>query len=45
VLYYRKDILAAAGKTPPKTWAQLEQDAETVAPRYGLQGYATQLAP
>ncbi|HEY1823459.1 MAG TPA: ABC transporter substrate-binding protein [Trebonia sp.] len=45
VLYYRKDILAKAGKAPPKTWAQLAADAKTVAPRYGLQGYATQLAP
>jgi multiple sugar transport system substrate-binding protein len=45
VLYYRKDILAKAGKLPPATWAQLEQEAETVAPRYGLQGYAGQLAP
>jgi multiple sugar transport system substrate-binding protein len=45
VLYYRKDILAKAGKLPPKTWAQLEQQAKTVAPRYGLQGYASQLAP
>jgi multiple sugar transport system substrate-binding protein len=45
VLYYRKDILAKAGKLPPATWAQLEEQAKTVAPRYGMQGYATQLAP
>jgi multiple sugar transport system substrate-binding protein len=45
VLYYRKDILAKAGKLPPTTWAQLEGQAETVAPKYGLQGYAGQLAP
>jgi multiple sugar transport system substrate-binding protein len=45
VLYYRKDILGAAGKLPPKTWAQLAEQAETVAPKYGLQGYAGQLAP
>ena len=45
VLYYRKDILAKAGKQPPKTWAQLEAQAKTVAPKYGLQGYAGQLAP
>ena len=45
VLYYRKDILAKAGKLPPVTWAQLAEQAETVAPRYGLQGYAGQLAP
>ncbi|HEX7165042.1 MAG TPA: ABC transporter substrate-binding protein [Trebonia sp.] len=45
VLYYRKDILAKAGKQPPKTWAQLEEEAKTIAPRYGMQGYAGQLAP
>ena len=45
VLYYRKDILAKAGKRPPTTWAQLAEQAKTVAPRYGMQGYATQLAP
>jgi multiple sugar transport system substrate-binding protein len=45
VLYYRKDILAKAGKQAPKTWAQLVAQAKTVAPKYGLQGYAGQLAP
>ncbi len=45
LLYYRKDILARAGKQPPRTWAQLEELAKTVAPRYGLQGYAGQFAP
>jgi multiple sugar transport system substrate-binding protein len=45
VLYYRKDILAKAGKQPPKTWAQLQQLAETVAPEYGLAGYAGTFAP
>jgi trehalose/maltose transport system substrate-binding protein len=41
LLYYRKDILAKAGVDgPPTTWAQLENLAKTVAPRYGLQGYA-----
>jgi multiple sugar transport system substrate-binding protein len=45
LLYYRKDILAMAGKRPPRTWAQLENLAKTVAPRYGLQGYAGQFAP
>jgi multiple sugar transport system substrate-binding protein len=44
-LYYRKDILAKAGKQPPRTWAQLQQLAETVAPRYGLGGYAGTFAP
>ena len=45
LLYYRKDILAKAGKQPPKTWAQLEKLAETVAPKYGLYGYAGTFAP
>jgi multiple sugar transport system substrate-binding protein len=44
-LYYRKDILAKAGKQPPRTWAQLQQLAETVAPRYGLDGYAGTFGP
>src|SRR6516165_2914929 len=45
LLYYRKDILAKAGLQPPRTWAQLRQLAETVAPRYGLYGYAGTFAP
>jgi multiple sugar transport system substrate-binding protein len=45
LLYYRKDILAKAGKQPPRTWAQLQQLAETVAPEYGLYGYAGTFAP
>ena len=28
LLYYRKDILAKAGKQPPRTWAQLQQLAD-----------------
>ncbi len=45
LLYYRKDVLAKAGKQAPRTWAQLANLARTVAPRYGLQGYAGQFAP
>src|SRR6516164_11069376 len=45
LLYYRKDILAKTGLQPPKTWAQLQRLAETVAPRYGLYGYAGTFAP
>ena len=45
LLYYRKDILAKAGKQPPRTWAQLQQLAKTVAPEYGLYGYAGTFAP
>jgi multiple sugar transport system substrate-binding protein len=40
LLYYRKDILAAAHRKPPTTWAQLEQLSQTVAPKYHLNGYA-----
>ena len=45
LLYYRKDILAKAGKQPPRTWAQLQQLAKTVAPKYSLDGYAGTFAP
>jgi multiple sugar transport system substrate-binding protein len=45
LLYYRKDILAKAGDQPPRTWSQLRELAETVAPKYGLGGYASQFAP
>src|SRR5215475_1974383 len=45
LLYYRKDVLAKAGQQPPRTWAQLRQLARTVAPRYGLYGYAGTFAP
>jgi len=45
LLYYRKDILAKAGKQPPRTWAQLAELARTVAPKYGLDGYAGTFAP
>jgi multiple sugar transport system substrate-binding protein len=43
LLYYRSDILRAAGVKPPGTWAQLSRLARTVAPRLGLHGYGTQL--
>jgi multiple sugar transport system substrate-binding protein len=45
LLYYRKDILAKAGQQPPRTWAELQRLAKTVAPRYGLYGYAGTFAP
>ena len=43
LLYYRSDILRAAGLKPPVTWAQLAGMAGTLAHRYGVQGYGTQL--
>ena len=45
LLLYRKDVLAEAGVEPPRTWAELEHDARTIAPRYGLDGYAGQFLP
>jgi len=42
LLYYRKDILA--GRPPPRSWAQLADLAQTLAPRHGMAGYAGQLA-
>ncbi|WP_089101335.1 ABC transporter substrate-binding protein [Streptomyces hyaluromycini] len=45
LLLYRADILAKEGVRPPRTWAELEQDAKTIAPKYGLGGYAGQFLP
>ena len=40
LLYYRKDLVAK----PPTTWAQLASDAESIAPRHHIAGYAGQFA-
>ncbi|MEV1054427.1 ABC transporter substrate-binding protein [Streptomyces sp. NPDC049887] len=45
MLYYRKDVLDREGLAPPRTWAELEHQARTLAPRYGLGGYAGQFLP
>ncbi|MCQ9131259.1 ABC transporter substrate-binding protein [Streptomyces hilarionis] len=45
LLLYRKDVLAAEGVPAPRTWAELEHDARTIAPRHGLDGYAGQFLP
>ncbi|MDT9695984.1 ABC transporter substrate-binding protein [Streptomyces sp. P17] len=45
LLLYRKDILAEEGVEPPRTWAELEQLAKTIAPKHGLDGYAGQFLP
>ncbi|MFD0275335.1 ABC transporter substrate-binding protein [Kitasatospora sp. NPDC127111] len=45
LLYYRSDVLAAAGEQPPTTWAELVRQARTLAPAHGLAGYAGQLSP
>ncbi|MFF4013495.1 ABC transporter substrate-binding protein [Streptomyces sp. NPDC001843] len=45
LLLYRKDILDKEDVPPPRTWAELEHDAKTIAPKYGLGGYAGQFLP
>ncbi|MBT2460032.1 ABC transporter substrate-binding protein [Streptomyces sp. ISL-86] len=45
LLYYRKDILDREGEKPPRTWAELVRQARTIAPEYGLDGYAGQFLP
>ncbi|MFP3990532.1 ABC transporter substrate-binding protein [Streptomyces sp. E11-3] len=45
MLLYRKDILDREGVRPPRTWAELERQASTLAPKYGLDGYAGQFLP
>ncbi|MET9885609.1 ABC transporter substrate-binding protein [Streptomyces sp. NPDC006430] len=45
MLFYREDVLTAAGERPPRTWAELERQARTLAPRFGLDGYAGQFLP
>lgn len=45
MLFYRKDVLDREGERPPRTWAELERQARTIAPRHGLEGYAGQFLP
>ncbi|MFE2647807.1 ABC transporter substrate-binding protein [Streptomyces nigra] len=45
LLLYRKDVLAEEGVDPPRTWAELERAARTIAPKHGLDGYAGQFLP
>lgn len=45
LLLYRKDVLDKEHVPPPRTWAELEHDAKTIAPKYGLDGYAGQFLP
>ncbi|WP_328761498.1 ABC transporter substrate-binding protein [Streptomyces sp. NBC_00272] len=45
LLYYRKDVLDLEGERPPRTWAELARMARTIAPKYGLDGYAGQFLP
>ncbi|MEV6399899.1 ABC transporter substrate-binding protein [Streptomyces sp. NPDC051907] len=45
LLYYRKDVLEKEGVSPPRTWAELAEQARTIAPKHGMQGYAGQFLP
>ncbi|MEU7033842.1 ABC transporter substrate-binding protein [Streptomyces sp. NPDC046237] len=45
MLFYRKDVLDREGQRPPRTWAELERQARTIAPKYGLGGYGGQFLP
>lgn len=45
LLYYRRDILDREHLQPPRTWAELEHQAKTLAPKYRIGGYAGQFLP
>ena len=42
LLYYRKDLLAKYGLQPPKTWAELKQEAKTIGEKEGIDGFLWQ---
>nr|WP_260408222.1 ABC transporter substrate-binding protein [Planomonospora venezuelensis] len=42
LLYYREDLLAKEGFTPPRTWAELREQARALHDEYGIGGYAGQ---
>jgi spermidine/putrescine-binding protein len=43
-LYYRKDLLAAHHRNAPTTWAELVEQARTIAPAHGIDGYVSQFS-
>ncbi|WP_308249665.1 ABC transporter substrate-binding protein [Sphaerisporangium fuscum] len=45
LLYYRKDILDREHLKPPKTWAELRDQAIRLGKKYKLDGYAGQFLP
>ncbi|MFE8977654.1 ABC transporter substrate-binding protein [Streptomyces cyaneofuscatus] len=45
MLYYRRDLLDREGERPPRTLAELERQARTIAPKHGVGGYAGQFLP
>ncbi|MEW9532772.1 ABC transporter substrate-binding protein [Microbispora sp. NPDC049125] len=45
LLYYRSDILAKEHLKPPRTWAELRDEATRLGPKYHIGGYAGQFLP
>ncbi|GGK85563.1 ABC transporter substrate-binding protein [Sphaerisporangium melleum] len=45
LLYYRKDILDREHLKPPRTWAELREQASRLGGKYKLDGYAGQFLP
>jgi multiple sugar transport system substrate-binding protein len=45
LLYYRKDILDAEHLQPPKTWAEMRDQASRLGKKYKIEGYAGQFLP
>ncbi|MCG5215958.1 ABC transporter substrate-binding protein [Streptosporangium sp. KLBMP 9127] len=42
LLYYRKDLLRREGLKPPKTWAEMREQAKRLSAKYDVGGYAGQ---
>ncbi|MBP2705169.1 ABC transporter substrate-binding protein [Microbispora sp. RL4-1S] len=45
LLYYRSDLLAKEHLKPPRTWAELRDDAMRLGAKYRIGGYAGQFLP
>ncbi|MEV1204423.1 ABC transporter substrate-binding protein [Microbispora rosea] len=45
LLYYRSDILKKEHLNPPKTWAELREQATRLSTKYHIGGYAGQFLP
>ncbi|MEU8272790.1 ABC transporter substrate-binding protein [Microbispora bryophytorum] len=45
LLYYRSDILKKEHLKPPKTWAELREQASRLSAKYHIGGYAGQFLP
>ncbi len=45
LLYYRKDILDKEGLEPPRTWAELREQASRLSRDHDIGGYAGQFLP